>query len=99
MGWSSQDDLINQITTNGKTGNVYSNKTLSSAGTAGHWTLLAGHAGFPAAATFAGADLTYVATNDTWGEGTLYHGGNVSTATKHFLTAGATVVAAAGAPW
>lgn len=99
MGWSSQDDLINQITTNGKTGNAFSNKTLSSAGTAGHWTLLAGHAGAPIAATFAGTDLTYVPTDDTWGEGTLYHGGNVSTATKHFLTAGASVVAAAGAPW
>ena len=99
MGWTSQDDLINQITTNGKYGNVFSNKTLASAGTAGHWTLLAGHAGFPAAATFAGSDLTYVATDDTWSEGVLAHGGDVSTATKHFLGAGACVVAAAGAPW
>ncbi len=99
MGWTSQDDIVNQITVNGKYGNVFSTKTLASAGTAGHWTLLAGHGGFPAAATFTGADLTYVATDDTWGEGTLYHGGNVSTATKHFLGAGATVVAAAGAPW
>ena len=99
MGFSSQDDLINQLTVNSKYGNVFYNKTLASAGTAGHWTLLAGHAGSPAAATFAGADLTYVATDDTWGEGALYHGGNVSTATKHFLTAGASVVAAAGAPW
>ena len=99
MGWSSQDDLINQITTNGKYGAAFSNKTLASAGNAGHWTLLAGHAGFPAAATFTGADLTYVPTDDTWSEGTLYHGGNVSPATKHFLTAGASVVAAAGAPW
>jgi hypothetical protein len=99
MGFSSQDDLINQLTVNNKYGNVFYNKTLSSAGTAGHWTLLAGHAGSPAAATFAGTDLTYVATDDTWGEGAPYHGGNVSTATKHFLTAGASVVAAAGAPW
>ena len=99
MGFSSADDLLNQITTNGKYGNVFYNKTLASAGTAGHWTLLSGHAGSPAAATFAGADLTYVATDDTWGEGAPYHGGNVSTATKHFLTAGASVVAAAGAPW
>ena len=99
MGWTSQDDLINQITTNGKYGNVFSNKTLASAGTAGAWTLLAGHAGFPAAATFTGTDLTYVATDDTWSEGVLAHGGDVSTATKHFLGAGACVVAAAGAPW
>lgn len=99
MGWTSQDDLINQITTNGKYGNVFSNKTLASAGTAGAWTLLSGHAGFPAAATFTGTDLTYVATDDTWSEGVLAHGGNVSTATKHFLGAGACCVAAAGAPW
>jgi hypothetical protein len=99
MGWTSQDDLVNQITTNGKYGNAFYNKTLSSAGTAGAWTLLAGHTGFPAAATFTGSDLTYVPTDDTWGEGTIYHGGNVSTATKHFLGAGAACVAAAGAPW
>jgi hypothetical protein len=99
MGWTSQDDLINQITSNGKYDNVFGTKTLSSAGTAGHWTLLAGHAGTPPAATFTGADLTYVPTDDTWSEGVLSHGGNVSTATKHFLGAGASIVAAAGAPW
>ncbi len=99
MGFTSQDDLISQITTNGKSGNTFYNKTLASAGTAGAWTLLAGHAGSPPAATFAGADLTYVATDDTWSEGAPYHGGNVSTATKHFLGAGAACVAAAGAPW
>jgi hypothetical protein len=99
MGWTSQDDLITQLTVNGKGDTVTTTKTLSSAGTAGAWTLLAGHAGYPPAATFTGADLTYVPTDDTWSEGTIYHGGNVSTATKHFLTAGATCVAAAGAPW
>ena len=99
MGWTSQDDLINQITTNGKVGIGQHSKTLSSAGTAGAWTLLAGHAGIPAAATFAGADLTWVDTDDTWSEGATYLGGDVSTATKHFLTAGAVCVAAAGAPW
>ena len=99
MGFSSQDDLINQITTNGKYGNAFSTKTLASAGTAGHWTLLSGHSGYPAASTFTGTDLTFVPTDDTWSEGVIPHGGNVSTATKHFLGAGATVVAAAGAPW
>lgn len=99
MGWTSQDDLITQLTVNGKGDMVNTTKTLSSAGTAGAWTLLAGHAGYPAAATFGGADLTYVPTDDTWSEGAVYHGGNVSTATKHFLTAGGIAVAAAGAPW
>ncbi len=99
MGWTSQDDLINQLTTNGKGDVVTMTKTLNSAGTAGAWTLLSPHNGWPIASTFAGADLTYVATDDTWSQGTINHGGNVSTATKHFLTAGACVVAAAGAPW
>ncbi len=99
MGWTSQDDLITQLTVNGKGDTVTTTKTLSSAGTAGVWTLLAGHAGYPPAATFTGTDLTYVPTDDTWSEGTIYTGGNVSTATKHFLTAGGAVVAAAGAPW
>lgn len=99
MGWTSQDDLITQLTTNGKGDTVTMTKTLNSAGTAGAWTLLSPHSGWPIASTFAGTDLTYVATDDTWSQGTIYHGGNVSTATKHFLTAGGCVVAAAGAPW
>lgn len=99
MGFSSQDDLITQITSNGKFGSVYGNNALSAAQIAGTWTLMAGHAGTPPAATFATADLTYQATDDTWSEGALYHGGNVSTATKHVLNAGAMMVAAAGAPW
>ena len=99
MGWSSQDDLLNQLTVNGKYGNQFSTKTLASAGTAGHWTCLAGHAGSPPAATFTGSDLVYVPTDDTWSEGILPHGGNLDPATKHFLSAGASIVAAAGAPW
>jgi hypothetical protein len=99
MGWTSQDDLITQLTVNGKGDTVTTTKTLASAGTAGAWTLLSGHAGYPPAATFTGADLTYVATDDTWAEGTIYTGGDVATATKHFLSAGAAAVAAAGAPW
>lgn len=99
MGWSSQDDLLQQITTNGKYGNVFTNKTFAAAQTAGTWTLLSGHTGYPVASTFGGTELAYTATDDTWSEGALYHGGNVSTATKHVLGAGATIVAAAGAPW
>jgi len=99
MGFTSQDDLITQLTVNGKGDTVVTTKTLSSAGTAGAWTLLSGHAGYPPAATFTGADLTYVATDDTWSEGTIYTGGDVDPATKHFTSAGAACVAAAGAPW
>lgn len=99
MGFTSQDDLINQLTSNGKGDTVTMTKTLNSAGTAGAWTLLSPHNGWPIASTFAGADLTYVPTDDTWSQGVISHGGNVSPATKHFLSAGACVVAAAGAPW
>ena len=99
MGFTSQDDLIDKITNDGQSDMVVTTKTLSSAGTAGAWTLLAGHAGYPPAATFPGADLTYVPTDDTWADGTIYTGGNVSPSTKHFTAAGAACVAAAGAPW
>lgn len=99
MGFSSQDDLINQITTNGKTDTVITQKTLSVAGTAGAWTLLGPHAGIPLASVYTGTDLNFIPTDDTWAEGALYHGANVAPATKHFLSAGANVVAATGAPW
>lgn len=99
MGFTSQDDLITQLTVNGKGDTVVTTKTLSSAGTAGAWTLLSGHAGYPPAATFTGSDLVYVATDDTWSEGTIYTGGDVDPATKHFTAGGACCVAAAGAPW
>lgn len=99
MGFTSQDDLINQITSNGKFDSAIMQKTLSAAGIAGAWQLLAPHAGWPAASVFTGTDLTWVDTDDTWAEGIIWHGGDVSPATKHFLSAGANVVAAAGAPW
>lgn len=99
MGFSSQDDLINQITTNGKTDTVIFSKTTVATGVAGAWTDLGNATGIPVAATYGASDLTFTATDDTWSEGALYHGGDVSTATKHFLSAGASCVAAAGAPW
>lgn len=99
MGFTSQDDLIDQITNNGKTDTVIFSKTLPAAGTAGTWTDLGNATGIPVAATYGAADLTFTNTDDTWSEGALYHGGDVSTATKHFLSAGACCVAAAGAPW
>lgn len=99
MGFTSQDDLITQLTVNGKGDTVICSKTLPAAGTAGAWTDLANAAGIPVAATFGASDLTFTATDDTWSEGALYTGGDVDPGTKHFLTGGAAVVAAAGAPW
>jgi hypothetical protein len=98
-GFSSQDDLINQITTNGRYGRIDYNKTTAVAGVAGTWTDLGTATGSIPANTYAGTSLTFVPTDDTWNEGAIYHGGNVSTATKHFLNASASVFAAAGAPW
>lgn len=99
MGWTSQDDLITQLTVNGKGDNVIFSKTLPAAGVAASWTDLGNAAGIPNAATYGAADLTFTSTDDTWSEGALYTGGDVSPGTKHFLTGGVTVVAAVGAPW
>jgi hypothetical protein len=75
------------------------NKALGAAGIAGAWTLLGPHAGSPPLSVYTGTDLNFVATDDTWAEGVTWTGGDKSPATKHFLSAGASVVAAAGAPW
>lgn len=99
MGFSSMDDLITQITTNGKGDMAICQKTLGAAGMAGAWQLLGPHAGIPLASVYTGSDLTFVPTDNTWAEDNLYNGADVSPATRHFTSAGACVVAAAGAPW
>ena len=99
MGFASQDALINAITTNGQSDMAFMNKALGAAGIAGAWTLLGPHAGSPPLSVYTGTDLNFIATDDTWAEGVTWTGGDKSPATKHFLSAGASVVAAAGAPW
>jgi hypothetical protein len=99
MGFASQDALINEITTNGRYGRIDYNKTTAVAGVAGTWTDLGTATGSIPASTYAGTSLTFVATDDTWSEGAIYHNGDVASATKHFLNAGASIFAAAGAPW
>ena len=98
MGWTSQDDLINDITVNGYIGRHDYNKLITPAQVAGSWSDLTMLNGYPVTTDYAGTSLTYVATDES-STGAIPHGGNVSTATKHFLNAGATVFAAAGAPW
>jgi len=103
VGFSSNDDLIQKITVDGQYGTVVTNKTTSVAGVAGSWTDLQYNVGFPfsdATATnnYAGSSLTYVPTDEST-TGAIPHSGNVSTATKHVLSASASVFAAAGAPW
>lgn len=99
MGFSSQDDLINEVTTNGKFQYDIRSKTISTAQVAAFWTNLGVFNGSEPASTYAGTSLTFVPTDDTWADGAWQHGGDVSTDTKHFLYAGANIVAAAGAPW
>ena len=99
MGFSSHDDLINEVTTNGKSQYDIRFKTISTAQVAGFWTNLGVFAGSEPASTYAGTSLTFVPTDDTWADGAWQHGGDVSTDTKHFLYAGANIIAAAGAPW
>jgi hypothetical protein len=99
MGFASQDALINAITTDGKFDTAFMNKALGAAGIAGAWTLLGPHAGSPPLSVYTGTDLNFIPTDDTWAEGVTWTGGDKSPATKHFLSAGASVVAAAGAPW
>ena len=99
MGFASQDELIQSLTTDGQGDMAFMNKALGAAGIAGAWTLLGPHAGTPPLSVYTGTDLNFIPTDNTWAEGTTYTGGDVSPATNLFLSAGASVVAAAGAPW
>ena len=99
MGFSSQDDLLNQITVNGKYGRIDYQKTTAVAGVAGTWTDLGTATGSTPVDAYAGTSLTFVPTDDTYAGGAVYAGPDVSTATKHFLNASAYAFAAAGAPW
>lgn len=99
MGFSSQDDLISEITANGQFDYNVRFKTISTAQVAAFWTNLGVFAGSEPASAYPGTSLTFVPTDDTWADGAFQHGGDVSTMTKHFLYAGANIVAAAGAPW
>ena len=104
MGFTSQDDLINQITNNAKYLRRDISKITSPVHTSGGWHNLGGMAGYPNAGTFPGTDLLFQSCWETSGDGTIVlgpqHGGNPGgSATKHLLNIGASIVAAAGAPW
>lgn len=108
MGFTSQDALINAITTLGQYQRRENQKITSPAHTAGGWHMLFGGAGYPNASTYpAAADLVFQACTETGGDAAgatilgMQHGGNVESGgvTKHLLSMAALVVAAAGAPW
>ena len=99
MGFQSHDDLILQITTNGKIEPIIYQKTLAAAASAGHWNHLLNSAGTVQAATFVGAEATFVATDNAWVEGSIPIGDQTLPATKHIMSMGASVIAGTGAPW
>jgi hypothetical protein len=98
MGFSSLDDFIASVTVDGKFNRYDWNKiTGAAAYTAGRWYDLSPLAGNPPANAWTGTALNAQAPNDTSGFG-MYHGGDVSTETKHILNVAAMASAATGVP-
>lgn len=94
-GFTSYDDLINEVTSNGKKLSQMWSKSHTTAGVANNFYDLWPVGGNPAAGGYGGAAHTAVVKNDTTA-GSIFHGGNVSTDTKHMLSAFA--FASANAP-
>lgn len=87
MGFASIDDLVNEITTNGKFLKAPYQKISNNgaASAAGRWHETLQWAGFPTALTLTGTAGTAFTLSDA-STGAWYHGGNVSTNTKHLLS-------------
>lgn len=97
MGFSSLDDLISEMTA-GKTWRADFNKTIANgAYTAGAWYDLSLLSGSPVANTYTGTALNAQVPTESTGWG-IYHGGNVSSDTKHLLKAVAVGNTATTAP-
>lgn len=98
MGFTSLDDFVNKVTEDGKFNRTDWNKiTGAAAYTAGRWYDLSGLAGYPVANAYSGSALAAQAPSDASGFG-IYHGGNVSTDTKHAINVAAMATAATGVP-
>jgi hypothetical protein len=103
MPFTSLDDLMNEMSTNGKYRRVDWNKNFlpTTAAVAGEWFYLARGAGNPGADTImnTGTNLTFQSLSDTaTGANSIQHGGNVSPDYKHILNASAFTAAATVAP-
>lgn len=89
MAFSSFDDLINEMSTNGKFCRYDFTKTSAVTHAAGRWYDMSLEAGLPVAQPYTtGTNLTFQALSDTTGTG-IWHGGNVSPDTKHVVNIGA----------
>lgn len=103
MGFGSLDDLVTEITTNGKFVRADWNKiTGAVAYTAGRWYDFSNLNGTPVANAWAGTSLAWTSCNESTGNGTqifgLQHGGNVSTDTKPLLNISAITAVSTGVP-
>ena len=102
-GFSSMDDLVNEVTTNGKFWRQDWNKNMlpTTAAVAGEWSMLARGGGNPGAdAIFnTGSNLTFQSVTDaTANAGAIPHGGAVSPDYKRILNASAFTAAATTVP-
>ena len=89
MGFSSFDDLINEMSTNGKTYRYDFTKTSAVTHAIGRWYDQSLENGLPVAQPYtAGTNLAFQALSDANGQG-IYHGGNVTPDTKHIVNIGA----------
>lgn len=102
-GFSSMDDLVNEVTANGKFWRQDWNKNMlpTTAAVAGEWSMLARGGGNPGAdAIFnVGSNLTFQSVTDaTASAGSIQHGGAVSPDYKRILNASAFTAAATTVP-
>lgn len=102
-GFSSMDDLVNEVTTNGKFWRQDWNKNMlpTTVAVAGEWSMLARGGGNPGAdALFnTGSNLTFQSVTDaTASAGALQHGGAVTPDYKRILNASAFTAAATTVP-
>lgn len=100
-GFTSLDDLINEMTVNGKFRRADWNKLTHAVGAqaAGTWYALPHATGNPGPMTLGavGTNLAWHVANDR-SAGSIYHGGDVSPDTKHILNASAFSAAATTMP-
>ncbi len=103
MGFTSMDDIVEKVSTDGNFLRIDWNKNFlpTTAATAGEWHCLVKGTGNPATGSIynSGTNLAFQAASETLtNAGGIPHGGNVSTATKHILNASAFTAAATTAP-
>ena len=98
MGFSSMDDFVSEVTVNGKFWRADWNKiTGGAAYTAGRWYDTSGLNGTPVSNTWTGTALNAQAPTDAT-HPSIWHGGDVSTDTKHLINMGAYTAVATGVP-